>query len=126
MIFNDKTEAKEYIDNLNCAKIEVKAIRKNRSLNQNAYFYGVVCSVFGLEFGCTAEESKQIFAQKFLPYKHKGVSFVKSTKDLDTKEFEEFCEKCRKFASENGCFIPLPNEVGDVLLNSIEANKKWL
>jgi hypothetical protein len=128
MIFNNYIAAQTHLKALfeQNDRVEVKAIKRKRSLKQNAYFHAVVCGVFGLEFGLTIEESKQIFRERFLNYSKKGHEFYKSTTELNTIEFEDFASKCRMFASEQGCFIPLPNEVTDELLNEIERQSKWL
>lgn len=121
-------QATEHINKLSIhgKKIDIKVIRGNRSLKQNSYFHGIICTTFGLEFGLTIEESKEIFRGLFLRYDKKGKTFHKSTTALNTKEFEDLNEKCRKFAADQGCFIPLPNEVTDTLLNYIESQMKYL
>ena len=133
MIYN--LSKKEDIDKLNekintyiklGKKIDLKLISGKRSLNQNAYFHSVICAVFGFEFGLTIEEAKQYFKSSFLTYEKKGIKFQKNTSDLTASEFEDFQTKCRIFASNQGCFIPLPNEVTDELLNKLEKDQKWL
>jgi hypothetical protein len=130
MIFtlDKKEQALQYLERLfsNGNKVEIKGIRKRRSLDQNAYFHGVVCGVFGLEFGYSVAESKELFKTKFLRYEKNGEHFTKETSSLNTIEFEDFLTKCRMFSSEQGCFIPLPNEVSDSLLNTIESASKYL
>lgn len=46
---------------------------------------------------------------------NKGRLYPESTAELSTKEFEEYLEKIRQWASDPdegvNCYIPLPNEV---------------
>jgi len=49
--------------------------------------------------------------RKYLAYEKYDLMFSRSTTQLDTKEFEEYMEKLRHFASvELACWIPEPNE----------------
>jgi len=85
--------------------------KKQRSKQQNRYYFGVVCKLAGDYCGYEQDEMHQEFAKKFLSYEKDGKTFVKSTTKLKTKEFEDYMEKCRMFAAEEfRCYIPLPNE----------------
>lgn len=129
MQFDLKTEiqkATDYLQKCKEKKVNISIIRSQRSLNQNNYFHGIICAIFGLEFGYTIEESKQIFRQEFLSYEKKDKIFFKSTTELNTKEFEDLCSKCRMKASKEGCFIPLPNEITSDIFNFIENYSKYL
>ena len=128
MIVSDKEQAYKLIDELfeKFDKLEIKPYKSQRSNSQNRYFHGVVCALFGLEFGLTTEEAKEVLKCKFLQYEKKGKVFTKSTADLDTKEFEDFLTKCRMFSAQHGCNIPQPNAVNDDVLNFIEMNSAYL
>jgi hypothetical protein len=123
-----KEQAHSYIDKLLYAghKVSITGVRKQRSLNQNAYFHSVICGVAGLDLGYTVQEMKEIFKKEFLSYEKNGLKFTKDTSSLTTLEFEKFNEQCRRKASEQGIFIPLPNEVTDQLINTLETSQKWL
>jgi hypothetical protein len=101
-----------------------------RSLKQNNYFHGVVCGVFGLHFGLTVEEAKQIFKRQFpqyFKYEKRGCWFTKGTKDLNTQESESFFSQCRMWASEeHKCFIPKPNEVTEEIMHELDKNRELL
>ena len=88
------------------------AARMTRSQRQNAYYWGVVLKTIGDEIGYTTEEMHQLMARAFLSYeKAPGEMFVKSTTSLNTREFEEYLAKVRRFAAtELHVFCPLPNE----------------
>ena len=93
--------------------IIIERKRKHRSNNQNAYFHKVIVEGFSECSGYTLEESKSALAYQFLrEEKENGLTIVKSTSQLSTVEFEEFCSKCRMLASEMfNYYIPMPNEV---------------
>ena len=83
-----------------------------RSQRQNAYYFGVVLKTIGDDVGYTVEEMHQLMAKEFLSYeKSPGELFVRSTTSLNTKEFEDYLAKVRRFAAtELSIFVPLPNE----------------
>jgi len=125
MIFDlniNLNKALDYINRLALAsnKIDIKILRGKRSLKQNAYFHGVICTIFGNQFGLTPIEAKQDLAKEFLSYEKNGTNYTKSTSDLNTLEFEQFNSQCRIYASNNGCWIPKPNEITDDMFNEIE------
>ena len=101
-----------------------------RSLKQNNYFHGVVCGVFGLHFGLTVEEAKQIFKRQFpqyFKYKKKGTWFEKGTSGLNTQESESFFTQCRMWANqEHQCFIPKPNEVTEEIMAELDKQRDLL
>ena len=93
---------------------------KYRTTPENKYYWGVVIDLLSDELGYTPEEMHEILKIKFLCYKihlkHKDgsveeITYGKTTKDLTTKEFEEYLTKIRTWASADlGILIPLPNE----------------
>ena len=98
----------------------VKIVRKSkkRSVDQNAYYWGVVLMYIGSEIGYTKEESHEAMGRIFLSYEKANAKtgeierFVRSTTELSTVEFEEYLEKIRQYCiQELDILIPLPNEV---------------
>lgn len=88
-----------------------KKHRNTRSSQQNNYYFGVVVALSMEDTGYSKNEMHQIFGDEFLKYEKNGREFIRSTTDLNTKEFEEYLEQCRQYASEKfSCYIPLPNE----------------
>ncbi|MCP5006910.1 MAG: hypothetical protein GY941_23630 [Planctomycetes bacterium] len=88
-----------------------KQHKEKRSIQQNNYYFGVVCKIISDETGYTTEEIHQILGDKFLSYEKNELKFIKSTTKLKTNEFEIYMEECRRFASmELSCYVPLPNE----------------
>ena len=89
---------------------------KQRSNDQNRYYWGVVIKLLRDETGHSPEELHEILKLKFLlkTYQLKGKQFpgVVSTADLSTMEFEDLMAKIRSWASlDLGIYIPAPNEV---------------
>jgi hypothetical protein len=97
-------------------RVEIKVDMDKRSNRQNRYFHGVMLPILSEHTGYTPNEIKALLKGMFLTYtiELKGLEFelIKNTSDLDTKEMEEFLEKCRMFSAiELDCQIPLPNEL---------------
>lgn len=89
---------------------------KQRSLNENRYYWSVVIDILSSELGYTPEEMHEVIKWKFLahPIELKGqkVMTAVSTASLSTSEFEGLMSKIRTWASmELGIYIPEPNEV---------------
>lgn len=104
--------------------LEINKSKSIRSLNQNRFYWGVVLPILSDFFGYSNEEMHQICATTYLRYEKDGKEFTKSTTKLDTKEFENYLEKIRQWASsEHGIHIPLPNEVTEELY--IELQRKY-
>jgi len=93
--------------------LTMKKWGKDRSTRQNAYYWGIVMSLISKEVGHTAEELHEIFKKMFLPrkvlvFEGKEYEVVPSTKQLTTKEFNEYLERIIVKASEMGIVIPDP------------------
>lgn len=85
--------------------------KNNRSTQQNRYYWGVVCKLISYHTGYEPEEAHQILAEMFLSYDKYGRSFTMSTTKLKTAEFEDYLERCRRWAAmELQVYCPLPNE----------------
>ena len=96
--------------------VTVKAVRKHRSLDQNSYFHGVVLPILSQETGYTTDEMKDIvktlFLRKTMTVAGQEIEVVLGSSDLNTKQFENFMEDIRRWAStELWCDIPEPNEM---------------
>ena len=85
--------------------------RLTRSIQQNKYYWKVICNLVSDHTGFTPEESHQEMGKLFLSYEKNGKVFVKSTTKLKTVEFEDYMEQCRRWsAMELQIYIPLPSE----------------
>ena len=104
-------------------EIAVTVRRTVRSLQQNAYYWGVVIQVISDHTGYTPDEVHEFLKMKFIPKRlalSDGNGEIRdefviggSTRKMNTIQFGEFMEDCRRFAAETlDCFIPDPNEQG--------------
>jgi hypothetical protein len=94
-----------------------------RSLDQNAYFHGVIIPIIDEETGNYNQAyTKQEMAKKFatttvvLGTGEEG-ELTQGTHEMNTKEMTEYIDKIRLWASEFlGCYIPLPDDPPDEIL----------
>ena len=106
------------------ARITIERQKKRRSLNQNAFYWGVVipCVVEVLEdYGneADADMAHEVAKHCFLPDSGKrrvsmnGAPLCETltSATLSTIEWEDYMTKIRAFCAENGVQVPLPNEV---------------
>lgn len=111
-------------------KIELKEIRKTRSIKHNAYLH-VCIQLFSIHFGYTLEESKTHLKRTcdFMRYEKEGEIFLKQTSKMDSKELSEFVEWIRNYSADNGCYIPTSEEYLSDKFNidkEINSNKEFL
>jgi len=96
--------------------LKTKVWKKERSNNQNAYYWGVVIELICEHTGYFPFELHELMKFQFNRVVRKDnfgneKSFPGSTTDLDTMSFEVYLDKIRKWAAiEYGIYIPLPNE----------------
>ena len=99
-------------------ELVLRKFRRQRSLSQNSYLWGVVYAIFGEYLGYTDEETHSACKQEFLrdrAHEINGLAKIRSTTRLDTAEMAEYIENIRRLAAEmpgGGVYIPSPNEVG--------------
>jgi hypothetical protein len=104
-------------------RVKVVVDGKKRSLEQNSYYYGVVVGILKNciqdEWGerMTKEDVHEIlktqcnWQEHFSKQTGESIKVAQSTATLTTVEFEEYLERCRRFAQDFfGVTIPLPNE----------------
>lgn len=90
---------------------------KNRSGNQNKYYWGVVLTMIAAETGHTTEEIHEYLKDMLLPKVYVSINgkerqLAKSTTSLDTFFFEQYLDQVRSFAAtELNMTIPMPNEI---------------
>ncbi len=78
----------------------IKLPSKNRSNQQNRYYWGVVIDIIGKELGYSPDETHEALKIKFLLDRRGKIPTIKSTAILTTKEFEEYLENIKRWASE--------------------------
>lgn len=92
--------------------LTLRQYRKQRSNNQNRYYWGVVIHLLSEDTGETPERIHDAMRLKFLLRKGKKFPILKSSSELNTSEFEDYLSKIRSWASvEMGINIPEPHEV---------------
>lgn len=95
-------------------KVRVTKQKKDRSHDQNAYYWGAVLAVISHETGHTPEELHEIFKRLFLPPRIVELHGMKiklpgSTANLSVAEFYEYVERIRSWAAtELSINIPDP------------------
>lgn len=107
-------QVKQYLQKLieKEAKIELKEVRPQRSLNQNNYLY-LILSMYAIETGYNVEEIKLLLKNDMaylMTYQKNGLTFPRSTASLDSKEMTDFIEFTRNHAGLNGIYLPDPEE----------------
>ncbi len=114
-LFLDNRESfDKYVAGLNGrVMIEVKKWRKQRTLNQNAFYWAVVIEMLAYELGYSQDEAHEAMKWQFLKIEIDGKpSTVRSTHDLTTIEFMEYINKIKEWAFNFlNLIIPDPNEV---------------
>ena len=128
----DQNKAVTYLTKLieGGKQIELKEIRKSRTIKQNSYLH-VIITLYAIHFGSTLEEAKTDLKREcsFMRYKRNDNVYLKSTAKLDTKELTEFIEWLRNYSSINGCYLPSSEEYLEQKFNidrDIEYNKQYL
>jgi hypothetical protein len=88
--------------------IEIAPKSNTRSHASNKYYHGVVLKNISKFTGNTSNDTHILMKEMFLDYG------VESTSELNSIDFEEYCERIRTWASSFlGLSIPTPNEVID-------------
>ena len=116
----DRIKTIEQIKNLDLREqwfVKIKKQRSRRSLDQNALLWLWMTALeVDSETGYTKEEWKEFFQTKFCPrtkmkINREDYEIVKSTSQLDTKEFTDFLERIQHFVYHELYFsLPQPSD----------------
>ena len=108
-------------DIMQCPLCGYNTDSKERSLPQNKYYFGVVLKELSELTGDSKEQWHEMIKRKFLTEYHivkskngqiEKMESNRSTKELNTKEWEDLMSRIRIWASSHlGIWIPEPNEV---------------
>jgi hypothetical protein len=112
LVVADREGMEKWISHLNGKSVQVviRRYRKGRSLAQNRWYWGVIVPLMADHCGYDDEEMHSALRMRFL-MKYEGlVPTIRSTTDLSTVEFSEYCEKCIRLGAEMGIVIPTPDE----------------
>lgn len=93
-------------------EVVLRKHKRNRSNQQNRYYWGVVIHLLAEHCGYEQEEMHDALKQKFLRiHDDTELPTVRSTASLNTAEFTEYIEQARRLAAEMGVYIPDPGQV---------------
>lgn len=116
--FSDKYRWTEYLRQIEgkYVDIEVKIYRKKRTLDQNAYWWGVVMQTLSENTGYEKEEMNDLIESMFLSkeLEIEGVVYTVpgKVKNLSTVEFNELKERVQRWAAiDLGIDIPDPEQI---------------
>lgn len=120
-----KLRAKTYIDNLEPEpereyEVIVRVYKNKRSLEQNAYFHGVICDYMARELGYSLEEAKTILKAQLLPIvpvelpDGRIMKTLTETSKLKTKEMSKFIDDCLMLLASYDIAVPPPTYKGVV------------
>lgn len=128
----DRDKFNFYVDKLKDydGPVELKKIRKPRTLKQNAYLHAII-SQFGIETGYTLDESKTLLKREcsFMRYFKGESTFLRKSSSLDTKELTTWIDWVRDYAGKKGIYLSSPD---DYMRNwaeieqNIEMNKQYM
>lgn len=95
-------------------ELTIKKPKKQRSNEQNRYYWGVVVKILSEEWGWLSDDLHDALKWHFLrvPGENGLPDRAGSTASLSTIEFEDYLEKVRVWAiTEYEIYIPQPNEI---------------
>lgn len=113
LYFDNRDSFDKYVAGLNGrVEVTVRKWRKQRSLPQLRYYWGVIIKMLSEELGYDPQETHEAMKFLFLRVEHEGKpTTVRSTRDLTTVEFMEYFEKIQIWAAtELNLVIPDPNQ----------------
>ena len=102
--------------------VELTEKKPVRTLSQNSYLH-VCITLFAIEFRYNLEDAKQHLKRK-CSFMHDGEGDdvrTKLTRNLNTKQLTDFIEWIRTYASQQGCYIPTPEEY---ITNKFEIDRE--
>ena len=111
-------------------KIELRRILPKRTLSQNAYLHSLI-SILAIEIGHSLYEMKQIIKLTcpFMHYEKDGITFLKQTSKLDTKDMTALIDWMRNYYAMQGIYLPSPDDFHrdyDEIQNLINQNREFL
>ena len=117
VIFGDRDRWLKWLEKLEGFEVDVwvDKLKDERTLKQNAYYWGVVIEILSKEMGLIPDEVhallKSLFLKKGIDYKGKHWEVVGSTRKLKIGKFIEYVELCQQWAMVQGINIPDPGEI---------------
>jgi hypothetical protein len=117
LIIRDRPFFDKYLTNFKegeLLELTLKKYKKNRTLKQNAYYFGVVLPLMAEHTGYSANEIHEIEKRRHLPRKiltlfGKEYHMPGSTATLSVGEMVEYVDRCIADAAEMGINVPPPD-----------------
>jgi hypothetical protein len=115
LILDKPTRYLDEVRRLEGKQIEaiIRVYKSTRSNQQNNAYWGILIEILSNHLGYDKNELHDALRAKFLSYidAKTGLTVIRSTKSLNTKEFCEYYEKIQRWSAEFlQCDIPSPNE----------------
>lgn len=117
IVLDDPASFALHVRGMEKSRVELKVckFRRNRSADQNRYYWGVVVKLLADGFGYSPEEMHEALKFKFLRVPSEAgrpLETVRSTADLTTVEFMDYIASIQTWAAtEFSICIPDPNQV---------------
>ena len=93
--------------------------RPDEASNQNGWYWDCIVEIPANHIGYTKQEMHDAYGILFRKRENQcKPATVQSTTAMNTKEFAEYCEHCRRWAAEQGFVIPDPDKYKE--LSSIQ------
>lgn len=104
----DAAAFSQQIRRLEGCQIEIRLAKRKkiRSLDANAYYWGVCIKYLAEYTGYEPDELHDALKARFLTDNSGKLPRVRSTASLDTKEFSEYVDNVIRVAAEPGVVIP--------------------
>ena len=102
-------------------ELTVRQKKSQRSNEQNRAYWGLAIEILSDHLGYEREEVHDLLRHRFLSHvDERGLTIIRSTTSLSTKEFSEYYEKIQRWAAQFlNCYIPSPNEAEATPLNCV-------
>jgi len=92
--------------------VTIEERKNSRSLDQNAYYWGVIIELLSEETGMDHEEMHEALKWQFLKKDVSGIATVKSTASLNTSEMGHYIDNIIRWSAEFlGVYIPPANSI---------------
>lgn len=132
---NDKQRFKDKVNKLYSEQkiVELKEKKPIRSVKQNAYLH-LIITWFAIENACELEWVKQKYFKelcnkeifvttKLDPYTGQEETHLKSSSEITTEEMTTAIQRFRNWSSQNGTYLPEPEDVEFLTHIQIESQK---
>lgn len=118
LVFNNPDAFEKYLLRLNDKSVDVvvRLPRKDRSIDENAYYWKVVVGLISEHTGYTPDEVHEFLKLKFLSkiivMAGKDERIPRSSTSLSTLEWEKWMTEIREWAAQElSLVIPEPNQI---------------